>query len=452
MLRSTGLLLLSLLAAAGCDSAPKPYNVILISIDTLRADHLAGYGYHRDTAPNIERFAGKAVLFENAYSQSPWTTPSHATMFTSLYPKVLNIGHWPNPGGISPNAYTLAECLRDEGYRTSGYLEAGMVAVKFGFNQGFKPYRQGFKHIHESVPVCLDWIRENRTERFFVFLHTYDVHRYNPPEEFSGLFDEGLKSDIEKGIPLARQLQVLKNHDFLEQLGDDDRDKIVAIYDESIRYVDHWLGVFFDALAEAGLEENTIVVLTSDHGEEFWEHEHTGHGYTNFEEMLHVPLIIRHPDIEPGRRSAMVGLIDLAPTVADMVGARIRSDWQGQSFYPLLSDASSAGVRFTFAEAGHIDRQSALDGRWKLVRTHRSKARKTGPLFKDRLYDLERDPSESRDAAEEHPDVLARMQALLESWDEANERLRGGYQALEVEMDPDLKKQLENLGYTGGKK
>jgi arylsulfatase A-like enzyme len=438
-------------AALPVDAARARYNTILISIDTLRADHLACYGYDRETAPHIERFAARSVIFDAAYSQSPWTTPSHATLFTSLYPSVLNIGDWPNPGKINPRAYTIAECLRDFGYDTAGFLEAGMVAGKFGFAQGFKPYRQGFQHIHESVPVCLDWIREERDKPFFVFLHTYDVHRYDPPDAFRNEYVPDYEGSIEEGIPLARSLQHLQNHEFLGGLDDRDREKVVSIYDEGIRYVDHWIGKFLAAVEEMGLLENTVVIITSDHGEEFWEHNHTGHGYTNFEEMLHVPLIVRHPDLPAGRRSAMVRLIDVAPTIADMVGAPIRSEWQGRSFFNDLKGAESRGPRYSFAEKGHVNRKSVQDGRWKLIRTYRVKKDDQSP-FKDRLYDLENDPGEKRDVAELHPEIRAKLTKLLEAWMEANERIKGGYQAIEVEIDPELKKQLEELGYgTSGK-
>ncbi|MHC4942406.1 MAG: sulfatase family protein [Planctomycetota bacterium] len=456
----TLIVILCLLGLSGCSGSngpPEPgappyeveparYNAILISIDTLRADHLACFGYDRKTASNLDDFAAKSVIFDRAYSQSPWTTPSHATLFTSLYPSVLNIGDWPNPGKINPRAYTIAECLRDYGYETAGFLEAGMVAGKFGFAQGFKPYRQGFQHIHESVPVCLDWIKEKKDKRFFVFLHTYDVHRYDPPGEFRDEYVPEYEGAIEEGIPLARSLQHLQNHEFLSSLTDRDREKIISIYDEGIRYVDHWIGKFLKSVEEMGLLENTVVIITSDHGEEFWEHNHTGHGYTNFEEMLHVPMIIRHPVVPAGRRGAMVRLIDVAPTIADMLGAPIRSEWQGRSFFKDLKGAESRSPRYSFAEKGHVNRKSVQDSRWKLIRTYRVKKDDQSP-FKDRLFDLKNDPDEKNDVAKRHPEEMARLTKLLEAWMEANDKIKGGYEAIEVEIDPELKKQLEELGY-----
>ncbi|MFH1999785.1 MAG: sulfatase [Planctomycetota bacterium] len=424
---------------------PEAYNVVLISIDTLRADHLACYGYDRETAPCIERFAEKSVVFDRAYSQSPWTTPSHASLFTSLYPSVLNLNPWPNPGEISPKAYTLAELMRDHGYATAGFLEAGMVSSKFGFAQGFDPYKQGYKHIHESVPACLEWIAEQKEKRFFVFLHTYDVHRYDPPEEFKDLFLPEYRGPVEEGIPLARKLQDLPNYEFLRTLDENDEKKIISIYDEGIRYVDHWIGRFFDGLEAAGLMRKTVVLVTSDHGEEFWEHRHTGHGYTNFEEMLHIPLILYHPDLAPGRRGQLVRLLDIAPTVAELVGVPIKREWQGISFLNALKDTNTRGAQYSFAEQGHVDRKSVHNERWKLIRTYRDKP----PPFIDHLYDMKNDPAESNDVADLYPEELEKLRELLLAWEDANQKLKKGYKALEVELDPELKKQLENLGYTG---
>ncbi|MBU0756226.1 MAG: sulfatase-like hydrolase/transferase [Planctomycetes bacterium] len=434
---------------SGTKTGSPPFNVILISIDTLRADHLAVYGYDRSPAPALERFAEKAVLFERAYSQAPWTTPSHASMFTSLYPSVLGLGNWPNPGKINPKAFTIAELLSRAGYLSAGFLEAGMVSGKFGFAQGFKPYKQGFNHIHESVPACLEWIREQGDHRFFVFLHTYDVHRYDPPDSFRDRFLPDYDGAVEEGIPLARSLQELSNQEFTDTLDEADRRKIVSIYDEGIAYVDHWIGRFLDELEAMDLMDRTVVIITSDHGEEFWEHNHTGHGYTNFEEMLHVPLMIHHPDMAAGRRKGIVRLLDIAPTVAELLGLEAHPSWQGRSFYSILQGREETGTRFNFAEKGHINRKSVQDDRWKLVRTYRSKADDQS-VYTDRLFDLDTDPREQNDCSATHPREAERLTALLESWMSANRKIQKGYTALEVEIDPELQEQLEQLGYTGG--
>ncbi len=445
--------------AAGAPSptpaGSKPYNVILISVDTLRADRLSRSGYGFETTPNIDRFAKKSVVFTNAHSQSSWTTPSHASLFTSLYPSVLNLRHWPDPGKISPKAYTLAELLRDRGYAAAGFLEAGLVSSKFGFNQGFAPYKQGFKHIHESVPACLEWIDGHLADRFFVFLHTYDVHRYEPPEEFDGRFTDRYEGGVAKGKELRQRIQKFKNQDFLKSLDVEDRRRIVALYNESLLYVDSWLGRLFDGLEARGLMKNTIVILVSDHGEEFWDHGHTGHGYTSFEEMLHVPVIIYHPDMPSGRKDDLIGLIDIPPTVAEMVGAPVRPEWQGRSFFSLLRGLEGKGRRLCFAEGGHrsheghAGRHSVREGQWKLIRLIPSNKEKHLKI-ENRLYDIANDPKERTDVSAEFPAVFQRLKRVLDAWQKTNRARSRNYRALESGIDPETKKQLEDLGYTGG--
>lgn len=422
---------------------PKPYNLVLISIDTLRPDRV-----NHKTAPNISKFAEKCLNFTSAKAQSSWTTPSHASLFTSLYPSVLNMGHWPNPGRINPKAFTLAEALKKGGYETAAFLEAGMVSSKFGFSQGYKPYRQGFKHIHESVPECLKWIKANQDKKFHVFLHTYDVHRYDPPEGFNNRFSSQYKGPVEKGIPLARSLQQYKNQDFLSTLDQADRERIKAIYDEALLYVDHWMGEFFNGLEEMGLKKSTVVVLTSDHGEEFWDHGHTGHGYTNFQEMLNVPLMVYHPDATPGETDQIVGLIDCAPTFTEMLGLPTPKFWQGESFFKLLQGEKIKQAWFTFAEKGHMEQKSIQNKEWKLIREYKTR-RDVCPEYTDKLYHLKTDPRETTDLSKKSPKVFSTLQKLLEQWIKNNNQRKGKYQILDVEMDAKLKEQIHNLGYTG---
>jgi len=426
---------------------PKPYNLILISVDTLRADYLRSYGHPIDAAPNIDKFAEKSVIFTNANSQSPWTTPSHASLFTSLYPSVLNLQHWPNPGKICPEAITLAEALRDHDYSTAGFLEAGMVSSKFGFAQGFNPYKQGFKHIHESVPACLDWLDTQKNKKFYLFLHTYDVHRYDPPDKFSNKFMKGYKGEVTKGIPLARALQKLHNKEYLDTLDEMDRRKIVSIYNDALLYVDHWLGVFFKGIEEKGLMKNTIVILTSDHGEEFWDHGKTGHGYTNFKEMLNIPLLIYHPDIPNGKRDQLVGLIDIPPLATEMLGVKTPDIWQGKSFFKFLKGEKSKRVQISYAEKGHCENKSVQIPGWKLVRSYTAN-KDSSIKIRNRLYNTKKDPREKKNVIKENPKVAAGLKRLLDQWIEDNNKRKNNFKAGKVELDPELLEQIGNLGYT----
>jgi len=422
----------------------KPYNVILISIDTLRPDHLTCYGYPLPTSPCIDEFAKRCTVFTNVHSQSPWTTPSFASMFTSLYPSVLNLGRWPNPGRISANAVTLAEVMRDKGYVTAAFTEGGMVHSKFGFDKGFDTMRERYKRIEFSVPECLDWMNRNKSRNFFVFLHTYDVHRYCPPEQFSNRFMPEYDGDLVPGKELAVSLQCY--FDYKGYDDEEDRKRIVSLYDGEILFVDHWLGKLFMALDNAGIMDNTIVILTSDHGEEFWEHGRTGHGYTNYEEVLKVPLMIYHPDMPPGRCIEPARLLDIAPTITDMVGAKANQAWMGTSLVPLIMGETASDNTFSFAEYGHIYYVSVKQGKWKLLRMLRSK-KATGKSSEDFLYDLEADPAETVDVSAQHEAMFARMQKLLDTLMKSNLQLSSRYKSTETDLDPELKKQIEGLGY-----
>lgn len=448
---------LAALLWAGCDSGKKPdyphpaeavpYNIILVSLDTLRPDHLGCYGSKLGASPSIDRFAKKSVVFTEARSQSPWTTPSHASLFTSLYPSVLNIGRWPNPGRINPKTYTMAEYLGDEGYATAAFIEGGMISGKFGFDQGFEPFVDGLKHIQFSVPECLSWIDKNRGNRFFVFLHTYDIHRYNPPEEYADTYMPDYEGSLKRGYDLQKAVQRYFGYKPFEN--EEDRKKIVALYNDEILYADHWMGELVKGLESRDLLKETVVILTSDHGEEFWEHGRTGHGYTNFEEVLRVPLIIHHPKIPGGRREDLVRLVDVLPTIADMVGGSPRPEWQGESFFPVLQGGPGRNIRFSFAEAGHIQHESVHGRRWKLVRKYTA-PKETGVAFVDALYDLENDPRETKDVSEKHPQEFERLKKLLEALLDSNRRMKKDYKALEADIDPELMKQLEELGYADG--
>jgi len=426
----------------------KPYNVILISVDTLRADYLSSYGRLENTAPNIDKFADKSIVFTNSRSQSPWTTPSHASMFTSMYPSVLNIGRWPNPGRFNQKAQTLAELLRKNGFKTAGFLEGGGVRGQLGFNQGFDLYKQDFRHIEQSIPKCLTWIEENKENHFFVFLHTYDVHRYDPPEEYYGTLMPEYNGNLEKGIPLAKKLQNIREVEFRNSLDDSDKDRITSIYRETLLYVDHWLGKLFENLEHNGLLKNTIVIFTSDHGEEFFEHGRTGHGYTNFKEQLNIPLIIYHPDIPAGKRKEMVGLIDLPPSVAEMLGLSCPRIWQGKSFFQILKGRKQDGFELNFAENGHAPRKSVETLRWKLIRTYKSKE-DFSKGHTDQLFNLINDPQELTDLSKTRAKVFKTMKKLLEEWIGGNDKRKNNFDIIKIELNPKVKKQLNQLGYTG---
>jgi arylsulfatase A-like enzyme len=433
------------LAACEREKPAQHYNVLLISLDTLRADHLGAYGYERDVSPRIDRFAERAVRFERAHSQAPWTTPAHAAMLTSLYPTVMGLKKYPEVGRIADRVETMAEFFQAQGYLTHAVTEGGMVHAQFGFAQGFDYYFQSARHVDHGVEKSFEWMDEHGDKPFFFFYHTYDIHRYNPPEEYRKLFVQAENPRLPEGEALSKQLQLYENEEFVKSLNAEDLEYIINLYDATIRWVDHYIGTFLDYLERRGLAEKTIVVITSDHGEEFLERNRTGHGYSNFEEQIHVPLMIYHPEVKPGVRRSLFRHIDLLPTLADALGFERRPEWLGESLWPVVAKGDEA-VNFkrtvSYCECGHSNYRSVQSSRWKLI-DHTAPKRTW-------LYDLENDPEERTPVGEEYAAVKRQLANVLEMIEVTNQKLRPRFQGEGVsaeDLPEELLEELRRLGY-----
>jgi len=265
------------------------YNVILISIDTLRADHLGSYEYFRNTSPNIDKLAIEGFLFKNTFSQAPWTLPSHASIFTSKYPTYHGVI---NERNIICDI-TLTEVLKNNGYETIAYASKfGFVKGKFGFNRGFKEYTDINNLLRNNIQSAIEWLDNKRNGPFFLFLYGYDVHdpylipnrtemrfdvdrKTNIPvtyEDLNKIIEEELQKSIyklnESDIPVVRK--IYWKH--INQSSVEDKAIVKSMYDNKIALVDYHLGFLFNKLKELGIFDKTIIIITSDHGEEFWEH------------------------------------------------------------------------------------------------------------------------------------------------------------------------------------
>jgi arylsulfatase A-like enzyme len=312
-------------------------NVILISIDTLRADHLGCYGYSADTTPNIDRFSKDAVLFRTAIAHAPSTTPSHASILTSLLPVhhgALRARQQP----ISDTVKTMAEILRDAGYRTISFNGGGQVSATYGFDRGFELYESEPGTFAQKVEKATQWMRKNRDAKFFMFLHTYEVHApYQADARFMEMFDADYKGDLDDAI-LPRLL--ININDGTVAIDAEDARHIVNAYDAEIRSMDEAFAQLVRAMDRGELFDNTIVIFTSDHGEEFGEHAQMGrHSHALYDEVLRVPLIIRLP----GRKFAgtivdrQVRGIDILPTVTDLLDLEHLDQFDGASLTPLMT-------------------------------------------------------------------------------------------------------------------
>ena len=438
-------------------------NLVLISLDTLRADHLGCYGYERLTSPNLDEFAERATLFETAMSTASKTAESHMTMFTSLYAAVHGIGTLAGadePGVEIPvlgsGIRTLAGILYDRGYATAGYHSGGFMRSKFGFSKGFELYEDGrFSH-------AINWLKENASERpFFLLFHTYNAHDpYTPKPPYDAMFTENYDGRIVHDLERLKKMADSSEWPSYTQMywslvdREDPRDveHLIALYDGGIASLDATLSGLLATIEEYA--PNTLIVIVSDHGEEFGEHGAFVHRHV-YGELLHVPLIIREPGQETGARiETPVSLIDLAPTVLELLGVERPEQFQGRSLVPLISAKSSVSGSETavpvrtelFSSLESAGLKTVRDGGWRLV--------STGKRFE--LYDLETDPHESMDLLQgpgaETPRTKAafdRLKASLERWDEANGILRARYdkgRKSEV-LDEETLDQLRALGY-----
>jgi len=323
----------------------KPPNLILISIDTLRADHLACYGYDRTTSPVMDRLADQGVRFEKVISHAPKTAASHMTIFTSTWLDVhgvCQVKNQPKFTLLPKELTTMTEVMSEAGYRTGAFTGGSQVAGGFGFERGFEVYDPslGYQLFPESFHPIYQWLSTlDPEESFFLFFHTYQVHGpYCPPPPYDTLYDPHyngwIKSDWD-----GRKKQLAGD----KGRSNSPRDirHLRALYDGEIRYTDNLLGKFFDTLRNKGLlgMDETLLVILSDHGEEFDEHNGMGHNNLNCETM-EVPLIFYWPGVLPEKTvvPGMVRLIDVAPTVLDLLGLSVPAQMQGLSMKaPMLS-------------------------------------------------------------------------------------------------------------------
>jgi arylsulfatase A-like enzyme len=420
---------------------PRP-NLILLSIDTLRRDHLDGYGYFRETAPFLrEHLAGEGVVFDDFVAEAATTDPSHMTMFTSLPARVHGVTM--QLEGLDVPVTTLAESLRGAGYRTAAITEDGPLAHERGFAIGFDAYRE-----HKSTNLMLPagrvedtfrearaWLAREQGRPFFLFLHTFQVHApYAPPEAYRSLFTEP--------EPAARTPE---------------QRRTIADYDREIRYVDDQLAALVRWSEQRGLGDDTIWIVLSDHGEEFWEHGSLGHGTLPFEEVLGVPLVVRGPGVARGvRRADPLHHLDLMPTLLELAGAAAPPGLQGRSFAVLLRDGAPppAGPPRPRASASWMLpaplRPPALALR---LGTHKLIRRQDAAGSRDLRFDLAADPHEQRPL----PDALPALAAALEAEEGARSAARKalleraaaarGRPSSPVLLDPEREQTLRALGY-----
>jgi len=401
-----------------------PRNVILISLDTLRADHLGSYGYSRETSPNIDLLAEDSVLFHNNFSSSPWTLPSHMSLMTSL--NCINHKVYHRDQKMNPELKTLADFLRSDEYLTVAFTGGGFVSGMYGFNKGFDSYHvKGDVNVSRSAGLiansALQWIEEHKDRNFFLFLHTYQIHApYGPPAPFNEMFlDEN--AELKEANMGKLRLNHEQRYKFLpENL----RQNIIALYDSEIRYTDEALiKPLINLLKDLQLYDNTMIILTSDHGEEFYEHKSWEHNHSLYNETIHVPLIIKFFQSENGGREIQKfsRLTDIMPTILDELGIKHSGNYiDGESVRSLLSEKGQREERIFLAElasnAGEsrIPKKVAMNkGENKIIFNDAFNSEflsyfKTPPpnFEKLEIYNLRLDPGELKNSADQNPSLV----------------------------------------------
>jgi len=430
-------------------------NLLLVSFDTLRADYLGSYGHAANTSPTIDALAARGARFERVVAQAPWTLPSHFSMLTGLYPDREMLRYDESPCAISPTVQTLAEILADNRYSTAAFTGGGFVSSSLGFGQGFDRFESHGRRFEDNLPAIHAWLERHAGSRFFLFVHHFNVHRpYAAPDaHLSRFIDEvptacrGVvfsQADLEAG----RWQACLRDPHGVDYLR--------AAYEAEISNADDLLSELLTQLSDLGVLDDTLVVVTADHGEELMDHGSLDHVRTLYDEVIRVPLIIAGPGVEPGVRvPVLAGLTDVVPTLLELLWpeatgmapeGRSHADWltgaarvdAGRENAPIFTATELDRKIPSLAAEPYAFKAAVVRGTRKLIRSG------TGSDVSMELFDHSRDPHERQPSL---PSRSAEDQALkrtLEAWVKDLPRAR---YCVPRELEPETRDQLEALGY-----
>ena len=471
----------------------KKPNILLIVMDSARAANFSCYGYSRPTTPNLDKFAQDGVLFEQAIAEGCWSLPVHTSLFTGVYPLCHGIT---TSKDALPDGYpTLARMLKDNGYYTCCFTNNAYVSSHYGLIQGFekvdevwramqkrgverplglrmikqlekrdrlarsliqgiklvrrlkKMFRQkqrltdsGAKLTNERIQK---WMNEewDRSRPFFMFVNFMEVHeKYDPPHPFDRRFMPSWYSPRRVAKVSPNKSEVLSGRNKRRK---EDLEILQALYDGEMNYLDHRLGELFQFLKSKGIQDETLIVVTADHGEGLGEHDHLGHRKALFEELVHVPLLIRYPRLFPAgsRVPYQVQLADLVPTFLDIAGVSV--DKSRMNGFQSLRALPQQEIRpFTVAENTAIKSLDGVVARMIRTRTHKYIWKSSE---QHELYDLVNDPGETKNVSGEQPEIARHLHAQLEEW----QRAHAGQQTEKRESDADevVEERLRALGY-----
>ena len=438
----------------------RPY-VLLIGIETLRADHVGCMGYSRNTTPTFDAIAKEGVVFSKVMATSSWTMPTVMSVLTSLYPEAHGTTSYDRK--LPEDVNTIAEVLRENDYKTVAFVSNPALDGRHGFYQGFDLYDDfsvwlGFGKlvggpnadpnldVHQILTnkqltrSALRWIEQHHQEPFFMFTFYFDPHYdYIPPPPFDTMFDPNYDGSVDgRGI--------VKEPRKSNRPPQRDLDHIIALYDGEIRYTDTYVSKLLNAFARFGILDRTFVVIFGDHGDEFYEHGSTGHAHTLYNELIHVPLILKWPSMIPkGKRiEALVSQVDIMPTILDYLGIKHQQPMQGTSLRDLIEGRVRQVHDFVFS-GGRGHRCAVIKNQHKLILNPWGGARE--------FYDLVNDPREQNNIlqAQESSALLTSFEHYLELWTSENNKLASrftrGSDFERVQLDEHRLKQLKALQY-----
>ena len=404
-------------------------NILLITVDSLRQDHVGAYGYARPTTPNIDRISKEGIRFKNAITQGGWTSPAMISLFTSTYPSVHGVESRYDNFPCEKNALIMK--LREAGYQAPAALSANY------FNLGF----QRKKHRFTKLAVFKEWIEEYASPPFFLWYHINKVPHlpYDPQKPYDTMF---FPDGYSLSPAAAERLEIVKNKMIITKenlkFEKEDMIPIKALYDGEVRMADKLVNDIYSVLKNQGILDQTIIIITADHGEGLFDHGLIGHASTNwggqlYDEVIHVPLIIRYPDLFPPGKiiDEMVEMIDIMPTIFEISGIQGNRWMQGKSFLELIRGRESSWKEYAFSETSLCGYQckknmslskarivSVRSVYWKLIARHEP------DRMTYELYHLKEDPNEEKNLIHDRKRVAAKYKDLLLNWNYKNRMLR----------------------------
>ncbi len=430
--------------------ANRQSNVLLIVVDSLRADHLGCYGYPRGTSPNIDKFAGEGIRFSNAFANATSTIVSSPTIYASVYPSQHKVKSYKDFFDYS--FVTMAEALLEEGYNTLGIVTNPHLTEYNGFNQGFQQYYSDIQWNHTGNIAAnvnktfLDWLGyQDRQHKFFALLFYIDPHvPYEAPPPFNTKFEHyvAAAATTTQGKKLTKAQK-----------------QLIVDYDEEIYYFDYQFGKLIDELKKTGVYDNTLIILAADHGEEFWEHDRTGHGQSLYKELVNTPLIMKLPaalnnkylkykEIE---REMLVSNVDILPTTLGLLNIPVaeaaRRQFVGKNIFNDSNENASSFVFFEqiLTQYGPYVLQGIRTNEWKYIVTYKDGDKPTAkfPMFE--LYNIKENPAETENLINRRPGMAKKLAAMLNEQQQKMEIKP--FTPKRVELNEIIRERLKSLGY-----